>query len=137
VKKILGMLAAASLTFAQTASESETVLANARQKVLALAQRLTRYTCVQTIDREYFVLAPAHNRGKLLTGPESGHACSATLDQPANNLILASGRSRTRGAGDSGRRGQGRFPLLIRCDLPKGDSRPPQATFRLTPFCGA
>jgi hypothetical protein len=57
------MLLAASVLCAQDAQDDPSdVLVRAREKLLAGTNALSKYTCVQTIDRSYFVRSEASLR---------------------------------------------------------------------------
>ncbi len=91
MKKFILMLATATGAFAQSTSESEAALASAREKIGAVTRQLPRYTCLETINRNYYTPATAAiQRSKVLSAYGAGPSCAATLDHPAGNLALAS-----------------------------------------------
>jgi hypothetical protein len=91
VAKFLGGLLLLTAAFGQDRpltqihGEPEEVLVRAREKILAVAERLPRYTCVETISRDYFEV-PAKDRGKMMSA-QPAPACSVTLDHPATGLV--------------------------------------------------
>jgi hypothetical protein len=94
VKILAGILLTLTVAAAQEPGESESILAAARQKILAITRQLPRYTCLETIDREYFGLPARAIQGKVMSGYATP-ACSAqtpqgTLDHPAKDLVLTS-----------------------------------------------
>ena len=86
---------------AQTPPDPTDVLAHARDNMVERAKRLPNYTCVQTVDREYFVRstttppyascdqmsAAAHKKLPLID--DSRHAVVAAPD-PADRAFLGS-----------------------------------------------
>ena len=55
---------------AQTPSDPTDVLAHARDNMVERAKRLPNYTCVQTVDREYFVRSTPHASVRILRSDE-------------------------------------------------------------------
>jgi len=93
MKKFIFMLATATATgaFAQNTAESDTVLVSAREKISAVAHRLPRYTCLETINRNYYTPPTAGvQRNKVLSAYIAGPSRAATLAHPAGNPALAS-----------------------------------------------
>jgi hypothetical protein len=88
VTKLIAVLATLTAALAQDLQESETVLARAREKIVAVAHQLPRYTCLETINREYFQVPCRAIHGKVFSR-YAAPSCSATLDHPAKDLTLA------------------------------------------------
>jgi hypothetical protein len=80
---------AVSAASGQNPAESDAVLARAREKIVAVAHRLPRYTCLETIKRDYFIVPSSAIHGKVLSA-YSAPSCSETLEHPANNLVPGS-----------------------------------------------
>jgi hypothetical protein len=71
---------------AQDAGEADRVLAQAREKIAAVAHRLPRYTCVETIHREYFEPRTRPARRNEMTVDAAPTSCASTLAHPAKDL---------------------------------------------------
>jgi hypothetical protein len=64
------------------------LLLQAREKILSAVRRLPKYTCLETIDRSYF-LAPPQPKGKLKLRAPLVDSCSAVKFQiPSSSLSL-------------------------------------------------
>ena len=55
--RLVMALASAMALAAQTAGDPSDILARARYEIAAAMRRLPKYTCVETIDRSYYVRA--------------------------------------------------------------------------------
>ncbi|HWE52614.1 MAG TPA: hypothetical protein VG273_22670 [Bryobacteraceae bacterium] len=88
VTRMILLLASLSTASPQNNPETDTVLAAARQKILAVTAQLRRYTCLETVDRQYFASSVAAPKPGL-TSPESCPA-QTILTQPPDRAALAS-----------------------------------------------
>lgn len=96
--KYVAVLATLTVASAQTVPESDAVLEHARQKILAVAHRLPRYTCLETINREYFASPSSGIDDQPLSAYSANDTprnCPATLHHPADErTVTASDRLR-------------------------------------------
>jgi hypothetical protein len=75
-----------AVSLAAQDAEPEPVLARAREKILNVTHRLPRYTCLETIHRDYFEAPkPRPHKHELTANPAP--SCALVLDHPLNNLL--------------------------------------------------
>jgi hypothetical protein len=71
--------------------DSFALLARARDKILNSIDRLPKYTCLETIDRTYYVTPPAKRSKGAMTEAPSASSCAATnssrLSLDANDRV--------------------------------------------------
>ena len=75
-----------AVSLAAQDADPEPVLARAREKILNVTHRLPRYTCLETIHRDYFEAPkPRPHKHELTANPAT--SCALVLDHPLNNLL--------------------------------------------------
>ena len=84
------LLAAATVALlAQQPSDPRELLAQAREVIVARARRLPDYTCVQTVDRQYY--RPLRRR---FPRPSCAQIAAVNRDRPNDLVLLATDRLR-------------------------------------------
>lgn len=80
-------IAAASEVRAQSSDDSSTVLARARENISSSLHRLPKYTCLETIERTYYIAPPAKVNARVMTEAPA-NSCEAKQFGTTEDLRL-------------------------------------------------